>query len=92
MYNPGVSHTLNPLFLHIRNVPKAKLFQEGTFFIIIFTYMKYIYRSKMTMEQGCSNVPKNYGDPPKWRTYTQSGLISNGPISKTSKISGFFKQ
>jgi hypothetical protein len=24
--------------------------------------------------------------------YTQSGLISNGPISKTSKISGFFKQ
>ena len=24
--------------------------------------------------------------------YTQSGLISKGPISMTSKISGFFKQ
>jgi hypothetical protein len=32
------------------NVHKAKLFQEATFFIIIFAYLKYTYRSKMAME------------------------------------------
>ena len=29
---------------------KAKLFQEATFFIIIFTYLRQIYRSQMAKE------------------------------------------